>query len=120
MTPPVVERKTLLAGMENDVEFLKTVIGIFLADCPGMLAEIRSGVAAGDPRQIMSAAHALRGSVSLFGAQEAVEAARILESMGREKKLEGVAEAVGVLEREIALVSCALEEIAKDTSAETS
>jgi HPt (histidine-containing phosphotransfer) domain-containing protein len=115
MTPLVVEKQALLESMENDAGFLKTVIGIFLTDCPGMMAEIRSGVAANDPVRIMSASHALRGSVSLFGAKSAIEAARVLESMGKQANLEGVNEAFCVLEREIALVSFALEEIAKET-----
>jgi HPt (histidine-containing phosphotransfer) domain-containing protein len=114
MTQLVVERKVLLESLENDAEFLKTVVGIFLADCPGMLAKIRAAVAARDPVQIMSASHALKGSVSFFGAQSAVEAAQILESMGRQDKLEGVNEALCVLDREMALVLFALEEIAKE------
>jgi HPt (histidine-containing phosphotransfer) domain-containing protein len=115
MTQPIVEKQALLETMGNDAEFLKKVIGIFLADCPGMLADIRVAVAARDPKQLMSASHALKGSVSFFGAPSAVEAARILEAMGRQEKLEGVNEAFRVLEREAALVLLALEEIAKET-----
>lgn len=114
MTQLVLDRKTLLERMDNDAEFLKTVIGIFLADYPGMLAAIRLAVAARDPTQVMNASHALKGSVSSFGANSAVEAARILESMGKQKKLEGVNEALCVLEREMALVLFALGEIARE------
>jgi HPt (histidine-containing phosphotransfer) domain-containing protein len=113
MTQLVVEKQALLERVENDAEFLKTVIGIFLADCPAMLAEVRLAVAARDSAKVMSASHALRGSVSFFGAKGAVEAARILEFMGKLEKLESVDEALGVLEQEIALVLIALEEIAK-------
>jgi HPt (histidine-containing phosphotransfer) domain-containing protein len=112
VTQLIVERKALLESVENDAEFLKKVIGIFLADYPGMLAEIRVAVAARDATRVMSASHALKGSVSFFGVQRAVEAARILESMGKEEELEGANEALGVLEREMALVVFALEEIA--------
>lgn len=114
MIPIVVEKKALLESMENDAEFLKTLIGIFLADCPNMLAAIRAAVDAQDPHEVMSASHALKGSVSVFGAKSAVEAARILESMGQQEQLEGVKEALCVLEREMALVSFALEGIAKE------
>jgi HPt (histidine-containing phosphotransfer) domain-containing protein len=116
MTELVVERKALLESLDNDAEFLKTLIGIFLADCPGMMAEIRLAVAAREPTRVMSASHALKGSVSFFGAKSAVEAARILESMGKQEKLEGIDEALGVLEREIALVLSALEGIAKEAA----
>jgi two-component system, sensor histidine kinase and response regulator len=116
MTSLPVEKQALLESMGNDVEFLQKVIGIFLADCPEMLGTIRSGVAAGDPVKVMAASHDLKGSVSFFGANSAVEAARILECMGKEKKLEGLSEALCVLEREMSLVLSALEDIANGTA----
>jgi two-component system, sensor histidine kinase and response regulator len=115
MTQLIVERKALLESMENDVEFLKRLIGIFLADCPGKLAAIRAGVVAYDPHAVMEATHSLKGSVTVFGARSAVDAAQTLESMGREGKQEGLGEAFALLEREMALVTSALEEIAKET-----
>jgi HPt (histidine-containing phosphotransfer) domain-containing protein len=114
MTQLVVDRKALLESMENDAEFLKTIIEIFLADCPGKMAAIRAGVAAINLREVMQASHSLKGSVSVFGAKSAVEAAQKLESMGREGKQEGLNEALAQLEREMAVVTFALEEIAKE------
>ena len=114
MTQLVVEKKALLESLENDGEFLKTLIGIFLADCPGKLAAIRAAVVARDPCEVMKASHSLKGSVSVFGAKSAVDAAQNLESIGREGKLEGLGEAFAQLEREMALVTFALEEIAKE------
>jgi two-component system, sensor histidine kinase and response regulator len=116
MTSLLVEKKVLLESFENDTEFLKTVIGIFLSDCPRMLAAIRTGVGARNPHDVMATSHALKGSVSVFGAKSAVMAAQILESMGKQEKLEGANEALCVLEREMALVVCALEGIAKETA----
>lgn len=114
MTQPVVEREALLESTENDAEFLKAVIEIFLTSCPGMMEQIRAAVVACDSTRVMSASHALRGSVSFFGAKSAVEAARNLESMGKQGKLEGASESLRVLEREITAVTLALEEIAKE------
>jgi len=114
VTQPVVEKKALLESLENDAEFLKTLIGIFLADCPEKLAAIRAGVVARDPRAVMEASHSLKGSVSVFGAKSAVDAAQNLESMGREGKQEGFGEAFVLLEQEMALVTLALEEIANE------
>lgn len=113
MTELVVERTTLLESLDNDTELLKDLVGMFLADFPRMLAVVRAGVVARDPVQITSAAHALKGSISIFGAKKAVAAAQNLESMGRERQLENVVEAFSVLEREAALVTFALEEITK-------
>jgi HPt (histidine-containing phosphotransfer) domain-containing protein len=114
MTQLVVEKKALLESMENDGEFLKTLIGIFLADCPGKLAAIQAAVVAHDPREIMNTSHSLKGSVSVFGAKSAADAAQNLEDMGREGKHEGFGEAFALLKREMALVSFSLEEIAKE------
>ncbi len=114
MTQLVLEKHALLESMGNDVEFLIKVIGIFLADCPAMMEDVRTSVAARDSLRIMTGSHALRGAVSLFGAKSAAEAARVLEFMGRQARLEGVDEALGVLEREMALVLFSLKEIAQE------
>src|SRR5690349_915634 len=100
MTRLVVDRKILLENMENDAEFLRTIIGMFLADCPGKLAATRAAVVAHNLREVMLASHSLKGSVSVFGAKSAIEAAQNLESLGREGKQEGLDEAFARLERE--------------------
>ena len=110
----IVNKETLLEGLDNDPQLLKDVIGIFLADCPNKLAELRTAVMARNVNQIASGAHSLRGSVSIFGATTAVEAARTLESMGGKGDAEDLDEAFSVLERETALLTSALEQIAKD------
>lgn len=115
MTELVVERKALLEGLDNDTQLLNEVIGIFLADYPGKLAELRTAVATGNAEHIASSSHALRGSISTFGAKAAVEAAHRLESMGRRGEMGGVEEAFSVLEREVALVASVLEQIISDT-----
>ena len=114
MTRVVVEKTALLETLDNDPQLLREVIGIFLADCPGKLAELRAAIIAGDPDRIANSSHSLRGSVATFGAQKAVEVAQKLESMGRQGQLQGAAEAFSVLEREMALVTSALAEIAKE------
>lgn len=114
MTQLVVERKTLLESIEIDAEFLNTLIGIFLADCPGKLAAIRAGVLARDPREVMNASHSLKGAVSIFGAKRAVDATQNLESTVREWKQDELDEAFALLEREMALLTFALENIAKE------
>jgi hypothetical protein len=62
----------------------------------------------------MNASHNLKGAVSVFGAKRAVDAAQILESMGREGEQDELGKALALLEREMALLTFALEEIAKE------
>jgi two-component system sensor histidine kinase/response regulator len=116
MVQLVVERKALLEYLGDDTQLLQEVIGIFLADCPGMLAAIRSAVTAGSPIDIMKTAHALKGSLGVFGAKNAVATAQKLESMGRNGNLDGSVETLSILEREMFLVTSALDEIAKESA----
>jgi two-component system sensor histidine kinase/response regulator len=110
----VLEKKALLERLENDSQLLNEVISIFLADSPGKLAELRAAVAARNSSEIVSGSHSLRGSLSIFGAKAAVEAAQELETIGRQGKVECVEKAFSVFEREMALVTSALDQIAKD------
>jgi HPt (histidine-containing phosphotransfer) domain-containing protein len=114
MAELVVEEKALLETLENDAQLLKEVIGIFLEDSPGKLAELRTAVTARNSNQIAIGSHSLRGSISVFGCKAAVEAARNLESIGRQGKVECADEAFSVLEREMALVTLALHQISKN------
>ncbi len=116
MAELVVDRNALLESLDNDPQLLAEVVGVFLADCPGMLAVLQAGISARNPDQVKKAAHALKGSVSIFGAKDAVAAAQNLESMGRQGTLEGIDAAFSVLEREIALVTSALENISKSSA----
>lgn len=111
----VIDRRKLLESLDNDPQLLKELIGIFLADYPETLADLRTAVTARNSKQIAGSSHALRGSVGIFGANTAFEAACALESMGRQGKAEALDEAFSVLEREMALVTSALDHIAKDT-----
>jgi HPt (histidine-containing phosphotransfer) domain-containing protein len=113
MAQLVVDSKALLEYLADDTQLLQEVIGLFLADCPSMLAAIQTAVTARVPIDVMKAAHALKGSVGVFGAKDAVAAAQKLESMGRDGNIEGLAESLFILEQEMLLVTSALNDIAK-------
>jgi|SRR5579859_7769883 len=113
MAQLVIERKALLEYLGDDTQLLQEVIGLFLADCPGKIVAIQSAVSAHIPIDIMKAAHALKGSLGVFGATNAVAAAQKLESMGRDGNIEGSTDTLCILEQEMLLVTSALNEIAK-------
>jgi len=110
----LLQKEALLERLDNDTQLLKEVIGIFLADYPGKLANLRAAVTTRDYTEIADGSHAFRGSISTFGAKDAVDAARKLEAMGRHAQPEGIDEALCALEREITLVACALDQLTKD------
>jgi len=67
----------------------KSLVKTFLADAPRKLAALRSAVARKDSERMASCAHALKGSLGLFGAFKAVAAARNIVTIGRAGSLDG-------------------------------
>jgi HPt (histidine-containing phosphotransfer) domain-containing protein len=70
------------------MELLKEIAQLFLETYPDALREIRTATENGDARTLERSAHGLKGSVANFGATAAVDAARLLEEMGRNGKLQ--------------------------------
>jgi CheY-like chemotaxis protein len=60
-----------------------TLVKSFLQDARKTLSLIRRAIAKKDAQKLASAAHALKGSISIFGAAKAVAIVRNLEAMGR-------------------------------------
>jgi two-component system, sensor histidine kinase and response regulator len=86
---PVFDLAAALERVEGDEELLREITQIFLDTVDPMMSDIRQAVLAGDPKQLLSAAHALKGAVSNFNALEATDAAFALEMKGRGNDLEG-------------------------------
>ena len=82
----------------NDAELLDNLIQIFLEEYPHMLAEIRQAIDTSDAGLLRRAAHMLKGSAALFGAQPVVDAALRLEMMGRENNFALAAQGLDRLE----------------------
>jgi signal transduction histidine kinase/CheY-like chemotaxis protein/HPt (histidine-containing phosphotransfer) domain-containing protein len=110
----ILDRETLLSRVDNDTELLKEIAGLFLESCPKLMADIQAAVSNRDMKGLERAAHTLKGSVSNFFAQEAVDAALQLESIARsgdtaqaegalrelEEKIERLMPALAALEKE--------------------
>ena len=88
-------------GIPIDDGLTNEMARLFLEDYPGRLAEMADAIAHSDCGRIERAAHALRGSVANFGAAEAVEAASLLERLGKSGELSGADEALALLELEM-------------------
>jgi len=112
----VLDSEALLERVGGDVDFLQELAGIFREDCPKLLEEIRSAVAAGDAAALERAAHTLKGAIANFGADAAGQAAFHLERLGRAGELQPAREAVGALESEIVRFEEALVALARRLS----
>jgi len=95
------DEASLLARVGGDAKLLRTLVRVFLGDCPRMMSAIRRALAGRNMTALASAAHALKGSVSNFGAQEVTESARKLEAAAREGNLAAARETYGHLEGEV-------------------
>jgi signal transduction histidine kinase/CheY-like chemotaxis protein/HPt (histidine-containing phosphotransfer) domain-containing protein len=93
-------------------KLMQSLAKSFLADVPKRIANIQSAIAQKNAEKLATSAHALKGSVAIFGAAKAVAAARNLESMGRAGNLENASAEFRTLEHEVRNVNQELLAIA--------
>jgi CheY-like chemotaxis protein/HPt (histidine-containing phosphotransfer) domain-containing protein len=86
--PCPIDRESLLNRVGGDEELLIEIVQLFLVDCPLRVAAIKEAVAAGNPDEIRLTAHALKGSASNMSADALTAAARTLERLGTERRIE--------------------------------
>jgi HPt (histidine-containing phosphotransfer) domain-containing protein len=112
MEPPFDEAE-LLDRIEDDFEFLEETVDMLDEDVPDLLDAIRAAVETGDSDALVTPAHALKGMVANFCAAPAEQAARALEMMGREQRLDDAASAVTRMQEEIDRLRSALRDYLK-------
>jgi CheY-like chemotaxis protein len=106
--------KAALGRVDGDRELLKEIAGLFFEDTPRLLTEVRNAIQRGDGRALERSAHALKGSVSNFGARTASEAAYSLEQMGRNGDFAKAPETFARLEQQVDLLLPALEALLRE------
>jgi HPt (histidine-containing phosphotransfer) domain-containing protein len=110
-----LDESIALTRVGGDAELLCEVIALFLDDYPNSLEKIRQAVNTGDSSGVEQHAHSLKGSVSIFGAQEALDAAFSLEKQGRSGNLTAAADSLKRLEQALVSLRPELEEIQRRT-----
>jgi signal transduction histidine kinase/HPt (histidine-containing phosphotransfer) domain-containing protein/ActR/RegA family two-component response regulator len=112
---PAAARATdssLLARVGGDAKLLRSIAKTFLKDYPAKLRNIKQAIARKDASALASAAHALKGAVAIFGADDAVENARDLQQMGRQGSLTKATKAFQKLDEALARLDAKLREYA--------
>ena len=99
-----------LESVGGDEAMLRDLAEMFFAECPKLMQQIREHIAGADGPELRRAAHTLKGSAHVFGAEEAAEAAHRLEEIGREEAFADAEEALELLEDEVARLLPALRE----------
>jgi CheY-like chemotaxis protein/HPt (histidine-containing phosphotransfer) domain-containing protein len=107
LDPVALARLREMAG--GDAEFLKEIFETFLADAPGMLAEMRHSLEQGDAATLRRVAHSLKSNSADFGAKTLSDLCREVEMMGKAGTLDGAAEKLASIEAEWAQVRAVLE-----------
>src|SRR5271168_853618 len=96
--------KNLLARVGGDARLLRTMIKTFLRDSKRKLSEMRRALSRKNGIALAAAAHALKGSASIFGSEKATRCSQRLQEMGRNDELALALPVFLELEEEIALL----------------
>ncbi|MFI5177567.1 MAG: response regulator [Vicinamibacterales bacterium] len=78
----------LRARVAGDDQLMVEVIRLFLDDCPARLADIEAAVARRNADEVRATAHALKGAAGNLAATGLFEAARVLERLGAESRVD--------------------------------
>jgi two-component system sensor histidine kinase/response regulator len=114
--PDVFDRQQALTHAGGDPGLLLDLIRIFQGENDKLLAEIRSGLLAGDPAAVERGAHRMKGSLGTLAAWTAREAASRLETLGRAGELTDAASALGALEQALSTLDAHLAAISTSES----
>jgi two-component system, sensor histidine kinase and response regulator len=105
----VFDEQEALSRARGQRALLRQIAELFLADCPGLLDQIRSAISTRDFQTLERAAHRLKGTAANLSAHRVVETARRLEAIGRDGLLAEADVACAELEAELIRLERALE-----------
>jgi CheY-like chemotaxis protein/HPt (histidine-containing phosphotransfer) domain-containing protein len=96
---------------------LSEIVGLFAADCPQRLAELRGALTAGDARRAERAAHAVKGAVGNFFAATPGATARRIEELARAGDVAGAEALRPTLEAQAEALAAELAALAAEDCA---
>ncbi len=96
-----LDKTHIMERVGGDADLLKEVVLLFVDELPRTMAQMRDAVRKSDCRRLERSAHALKGSVGNFSAASALQAASVLEAMGRGRDIASAPHALDVLEHEL-------------------
>jgi HPt (histidine-containing phosphotransfer) domain-containing protein len=111
MSEALIDAATFRALQEAaGKDFVAELVGTFLEEAPGMLAELRDAWAKSDADRFRRTAHSLKSNCNTFGATALGAMARELELKGADPA--GGAAALDAMDAAYAPVAAALKELA--------
>ena len=107
----MIDQQAFLKRIGGDTQLAHTLVGILLDSLPDLSAAVAEAAEGKQASALERSAHALRGALSTFSADKAIEAARTLESMGRAgDRLEGCDRAHAALQAELVALKAYLRD----------
>jgi CheY-like chemotaxis protein len=100
-TPSAEGWRAALAAMGFSRPAMTRLARAFLDEVPGRMERLRQALQAGDASAVEMAAHALKGTLTIFSAQPATKAAASLEELGRQGNLNDTRELLAALENQV-------------------
>jgi signal transduction histidine kinase/CheY-like chemotaxis protein len=100
-----------LRKLDGDHELLLELSEMFQSQSPALVLAIMEAIAGQQPAELRRAAHTLKGSAQVIGAQAAAAAALQLEHIGRDGRLEAADSAFRTLEIQLARLEAELQDI---------
>jgi len=110
------EADNLLESVGGDQQLLLRMIRTFLRDAPKRMAQIESAIRSQRAHHLASSAHALKGSVAIFGATAAQQHCQELAELGRRHDLARAPDILAPLKEEIAKLEANLRGYAGQNS----
>lgn len=96
-----IDKEALFQLVDEDPEFLGSLVETFLRDCSAYMDDIRAAVENEDAEALQREAHGLKGASGNMQAESTQAAAQRLENIGRSGELEKAPEALHELEGEV-------------------
>ena len=114
VAPPVAQCFDYAAAVRAaDQEMVEIIAEAFLTHYHGDLEKIRSGLAANDLQTVLFVAHALRGTLAMFGAQPAAQLAHRIEQLAARGDRPGMDELFELLLGEVEQLATVLKPFAE-------
>jgi two-component system sensor histidine kinase/response regulator len=108
-----LDRDKILERTAANEETLKEIVDLFVTESAKLMRRIRNAITNEDASELQRAAHTLKGSIRIFGAERAAAAALQLETIGRDKNLADAEQACQALVKEVERLQLLLKDLSK-------
>ena len=113
-TDKSVDLNGFLEFVGADEAVAEEIVAVFLEDLPGRVESLQEALERSDATAVSRAAHALKGSLSTFGARRAQQLAASLEAAGQDGRLDSAAPTFAQLLEELGRVREDLRSVTPD------